>query len=59
MKVAEKTNGSVQSTTERRDEAILIPAVNGKSKNEILDVREKEQEKSEVKKEEFKNVTET
>jgi hypothetical protein len=59
MKVAEKTNGSVQSTTERRDEAILIPSVNGKSKNEILDVKGKEQENSEVKKEEVKNVTET
>ena len=59
MKVAEKTNGSVQSTTERRDEAILIPSVNGKSKNEILDVKSKEHEKSEVKKEEVKNVTET
>eukprot|EP00388_Colpodella_angusta_P009423 GDKJ01025099.1.p1 GENE.GDKJ01025099.1~~GDKJ01025099.1.p1 ORF type:complete len:169 (-),score=25.87 GDKJ01025099.1:69-575(-) len=59
MKVAEKTNGSVQSTTERREEAILIPSVNGKSKNEILEVNGKEQEKSEVKKEEAKNVTET
>lgn len=59
MKVAEKTNGSVQSTTERRDEAILIPSVNGKSKNEVLDVKDKQHEKSEVKKEEVKNIAET
>jgi len=56
MKVAEKTNGSVQSTTDRRDEAIVIPSVNGKSKNDVQNFKSevKQQEKSEV-----KNVTET
>lgn len=41
MKVAEKSNGNVQSTTERRAEAISIPSVNGKGTNEIIKAEEK------------------
>lgn len=48
MKVAEKSNGNVQSTTERRAEAILIPSVNGKGTNEIIKAEEKNEAEKNV-----------
>ncbi|MET4082934.1 hypothetical protein ABIB40_002901 [Pedobacter sp. UYP30] len=41
MKVAEKSNGSVQSTTERKDEVILNPSLNGKSPNGAIEAKSK------------------
>ena len=62
MKVAEKSNGSVQSTTEKRDEVILNPSLNGKSSNGIIEAKSKEDavKTAEVKKVEATNeVNET
>lgn len=57
MKVAEKSNGVVHSTTERKEEAILMPSANGKTANILTNgkIKEEVEKKEEVKTAEANN----